>query len=147
MAERNMREFVAIVAALLPFLAMAAIGYFGDSGLLLANGLFLPALAALIYLHAGFLVLRFSHVDPTAVPARDQIPKKVLVGRAALYLVAIGLLLCWAKLKGSGSTRTTLTQFAASGVLGLAIGNIIWRRWTRSIGLDPDAILVAVSKR
>jgi len=142
----NLREAVVLSTLLLPFGCLALLGWLGESPVALVVGSAFLAIAGAALVYNGFLAVRFGHVRPEFVPEKADIPRKILLGRAAIYLVALPLIFRFGTMNGDDSFSTSRLAFGAYSLLVLTTANLCWRRWTRSYGLDPDGVLLALSK-
>jgi hypothetical protein len=136
-------DAVAWAVALLPFAILAIVDPRIPGFLLLY---IVVVLAACLAPHAYFGV-RFRNLDPAEVPLRSELPRRLLLTRAALPTASMAVALAFLFGRGRPSDGFSPPILAATGAVAFgswSLTNWLWRRWARSLGFNPDAVLAAV---
>lgn len=141
------REAVAIAVGISPFAVLAAAGALFDLRILSGVLLFVPpaALGAASY---AFFVIRFRHVNREGLYPIRHIPGRLILARALLPIVAFVIFCAFVYFADPAGGRLPLRVFAAAAAFAFACWGafmFVWRRWARSLGLDPDIALVSIN--
>jgi hypothetical protein len=144
----NRREAVAVAVAVMPFTILAIIGAIFDVRILAIALILLVPVALVLAWHA-FLFVRFRHLKPSDVPHQIDIPNRLVLTRAALPFTTLVILFSLAFVAGrssDGLSSRALAVSAAAAFACWAIINWLWRRWARSLGFEPDAVLASIHR-
>ena len=143
MRTQTLHDAVAWVVALLPFAILAIIDPRIPGFVLM---FLVVVVAACLGPHAYFSI-RFRNLDPAEVRLRTDIPRRLLLTRAALpsASLAIALSFLFVSVRSTdGFSAHILAAAAAVSVAAWALANWLWRRWARSLGFEPDAVLASI---
>jgi hypothetical protein len=137
-----------IALAIMPFAVLAAIGLAFDVRVLGFALVFLAPIALALACHA-FVAVRFRHMKSSAVLFQIDIPARLVLTRAVLPLTTLALLFAFLILSdsaGGGSKSRALAVSVGLAFVCWAIMNWLWRRWARSLGFEPDAVLASMHR-
>ena len=141
-------DLVAIAVAATPFAILAIVGAFFD--MRIPGMIVLFALAASSPLGViAFFSIRFRNVNSGQIPHLTDIPRHLVVTRATLPSASLMIALCLIVLLDRSSDGIS-ARVLGIGVLAAfafwAVGNLLWRRWARSLGFEPDAVLASMHR-
>ena len=143
MSTQARHDAVALAVALLPF-AMLAIVDTRIPGFVLMY--FVIVVAACLGPHAYFSI-RFRNLNPAEVLLRTDIPRRLLLTRAALPSASLAIALSFLVVPDRSSDRFSAHILAVAAAVAFAswsLANWLWRRWARSLGFEPDAVLASI---
>jgi hypothetical protein len=143
--QESRREALAIAVAISPFAVLAALGALFDLRILGGVLIFL-APAALGAACCVLFALRFRHVDRDRVPHLIDLPTRLVLTRVLLPLAALVIFCALVVLVDPGGKLPpgVLAFGAAGAFVWWVVTNLLWRRWAKSLGFDPDDVLVAM---
>jgi hypothetical protein len=147
--QETRREALAIAVGISPFAVLAAVGALFDLRILGGVLLFL-APAAFGAACCAFFAIRFRHVNRDRVPHLIDLPKRLVLTRALLPLTAFVIFCSFVYLADPSGGKLPPRVFVSGAAVAFACWlatNFMWRRWARSLGLDPDRVLVAMAER
>jgi hypothetical protein len=127
----------------MPFAILAIVGAFFDMRI--------PGMIVLFALGASsplgvmaFLNVRFRHVNLERIPQLTEIPRRLVITRATLPSASVTIAFCLLFLLDRSSDGLSAHVLGIGVLAALAfwpVGNWLWRRWARSLGFEPDALL------
>ena len=105
--------------------------------------------AALAAAFCAFFAIRFRHVNRDRVPHMTRIPARLVRTRALLPFATFAVFCTFVYFANPSGGKLPLRVFVSGAVFAFACwvaANLLWRRWARSLGLDPDAVLVSINQ-
>jgi hypothetical protein len=145
--QETRRDALAIAVGISPFAVLAAVGALFDLRILHGTLLFL-APAALGAAICAFFAIRFRHVNRDRVPHITHIPARLVGTRALLPFAAFAAFCTFVYVADPSGGKLPLRVFVSGAAFAFACWfatNLLWRRWVRSLGLDPDTVLVSIN--
>jgi hypothetical protein len=147
--QETRREALAIAIGISPFAVLAAVGAPFD--LRIPGGVLLfLAMASSGAACCVFVAIRFRHVNRERVPDLNDLPTRLVLTRALLPLTAFMIFCFFLYLADPSGGKLPPRVFAFGAAVAFAcwlVTNLVWRLWARSLGLDPDSVLVSMAER